>query len=83
MTFSKVCLNPHGGSVYLRGGQSAGIDQETFRVMWDQSAPGGEAEGCFLRVPQTEYDAEEFTGTKHPRGWMPDVCTTFNSSFTT
>ncbi|KAI0060748.1 D-aspartate oxidase [Artomyces pyxidatus] len=31
------------------------IEKETFDVMWKLSTPGGEAEGCFLRVPQTEY----------------------------
>lgn len=25
--------------------------------MWEMSTPGGEAEGCFLRAPQTEYYA--------------------------
>ena len=23
--------------------------------MWEMSTPGSEAEGCFLRAPQTEY----------------------------
>ncbi|KAI0053121.1 D-amino-acid oxidase [Auriscalpium vulgare] len=31
------------------------LERETFDVMWELSAPGGEAEGCFLRAPQTEY----------------------------
>ncbi|KAI0251943.1 nucleotide-binding domain-containing protein [Lactifluus subvellereus] len=31
------------------------LERETFDTMWGMSAPGGEAEGCFLRAPQTEY----------------------------
>lgn len=30
------------------------IDKETFEEMWEMSAEGGEAEGCFLRMQQTE-----------------------------
>ncbi|TDL21987.1 nucleotide-binding domain-containing protein [Rickenella mellea] len=33
------------------------MDRETFRIMWDMS--GNEAEGCFLRIPQTEFYCEE------------------------
>ncbi|KAF8271887.1 D-amino-acid oxidase [Lactarius quietus] len=33
------------------------LERETFDIMWEMSAPGGEAEGCFLRAPQTEYNA--------------------------
>jgi D-amino-acid oxidase len=48
------------------------MDWETFKTMWELSAPGGPAEGCFLRLTQAEYypyekpkpDALEF---------MPDV----------
>lgn len=32
---------------------------DTFQVMWSMSAPGGRAEGCFLRLDQTEYYREE------------------------
>ena len=47
------------------------IDQDTFQVMWEMSAPGGEAEGCFLRLPQTDY----FYDGRNPHlEWMPDVC---------
>jgi D-aspartate oxidase len=31
------------------------LEKETFDIMWELSTPGGEAEGCFLRAPQTEY----------------------------
>ncbi|KAJ7143344.1 D-amino-acid oxidase [Mycena crocata] len=34
------------------------MDQETFRIMWELSAPGGPAEGCFLRIHEEEYFAE-------------------------
>ncbi|KAI0322962.1 D-aspartate oxidase [Amylostereum chailletii] len=30
------------------------MEKETFTTMWQLSEPGGEAEGCFLRAPQTE-----------------------------
>jgi len=33
------------------------LERETFDIMWEMSTPGGEAEGCFLRAPQTEYYA--------------------------
>ncbi|KAH9053180.1 nucleotide-binding domain-containing protein [Lactarius vividus] len=31
------------------------LERKTFDIMWEMSAPGGEAEGCFLRAPQTDY----------------------------
>ncbi|KAJ7669024.1 D-amino-acid oxidase [Mycena rosella] len=31
------------------------MDQETFKTMWELSAPGGPAEGCFLRIHEEEY----------------------------
>jgi hypothetical protein len=31
------------------------IDHKTFLEFWRLSAPGGDAEHCFLRIPQTEY----------------------------
>jgi hypothetical protein len=31
------------------------LDRATFKTMWDLSAPGGAAEGCFMRVLQTQY----------------------------
>lgn len=40
--------------------------------MWELSAPGGAAEHCFLRLPQTEYYNEQFEDP-HPLNWMPDV----------
>ncbi|KAJ3546374.1 hypothetical protein NM688_g5521 [Phlebia brevispora] len=45
------------------------IDEETFKVMWELSVPGGEAEGCFLRIPQTDYF---YDGRDVHLGWMPD-----------
>jgi len=50
----------------------AEMDQETFKTMWELSAPGGTAEGCFLRIPQTEYYCEEIA-KPHPLDLMPDV----------
>ncbi|CAK5272218.1 unnamed protein product [Mycena citricolor] len=34
------------------------MDQDTFKVMWELSAPGGPAEGCFLRIREQEYFSE-------------------------
>ena len=46
------------------------IDKETFDVMWQLSAPGGEAEHCFMRVSQTDYLLD---GRDECLDWMPDV----------
>ena len=59
-----------GKSRELRFRVATEIDQETFKVMWELSAPGGEAEGCFLRVPQTDYF---YDGRDTHLDWMPDV----------
>ena len=48
----------------------AELDRETFEVMWEMSAPGGEAEGCFLRISQTDYF---YDGRDVHLDWMPDV----------
>lgn len=45
------------------------IDEETFDVMWDLSAPGGDAEGCFLRIKETDYF---YDGRTTFLSWMPD-----------
>lgn len=52
--------------------RSQEMDQETFKAMWELSKPGGLAEGCFLRLPQTEYYGEQYD-EPHPLSWMPDV----------
>ncbi|KAF8156859.1 D-aspartate oxidase [Crassisporium funariophilum] len=31
------------------------LEEKTFDIMWDLSAPGSDAEESFLRIPQTEY----------------------------
>jgi len=48
------------------------MDQETFKVMWELSAPDGGAEGCFLRIPQTEYYCKGCAKPDHLE-FMPDV----------
>ncbi|GJE86501.1 D-amino-acid oxidase [Phanerochaete sordida] len=54
------------------------IDEETFKVMWEMSAPGGEAEGCFLRLQQTDY----FYDGRNPHlEWMPDYAELSPDSF--
>ncbi|KAF8970431.1 D-amino-acid oxidase [Flammula alnicola] len=42
------------------------IDIETFNTMWDLSSPNGPAEGCFMRVPQSEFyrDASNYDTLK-------------------
>lgn len=54
----------------VRSSRPAALDQETFNVMWDLSAPGGEAEECFLRLPQIDYF---YDGRDVHLDWMPDV----------
>jgi D-amino-acid oxidase len=51
---------------------SAELDKDTFKVLWDMSAPGSGAEGCFLRLDQTEYYREQYT-QPDPLETMPDV----------
>ncbi|TFK49360.1 D-amino-acid oxidase [Heliocybe sulcata] len=47
------------------------VDKETFKVMWEMSAPEGGAEGCFLRERQTEYYCDK-QDEPHPLAHMPD-----------
>ncbi|KAJ7615036.1 D-amino-acid oxidase [Mycena polygramma] len=47
------------------------MDQETFKTMWELSAPGGPAEGCFLRIQEEEYFAEP-NATPEVLRVMPD-----------
>jgi hypothetical protein len=48
------------------------MDQETFKVMWDLSAPQGGAEGCFLRICQTECFSKKME-KPNVLETMPDV----------
>lgn len=50
----------------------AELDMDTFKVMWNLSAPGGGAEGCFMRLDQKEYYRAEYT-QPNPLEVMPDV----------
>jgi len=57
------------------------LDQATFKTMWDLSAPGGAAEGCFMRVLQTEYYKGSVPmPTPSPFTVMPDFQTLPESS---
>ncbi|KAH9062857.1 nucleotide-binding domain-containing protein [Lactarius vividus] len=47
-----VLSNAGAGDLRLQN-----LERKTFDIMWEMSAPGGEAEGCFLRAPQTDYYA--------------------------
>lgn len=48
------------------------IDRETFKTMWEMSAPGGPAEGCFLRITEEELYCQE-RAQPNPLEVMPDV----------
>lgn len=48
------------------------MDRETFKKMWEMSAPGSETEHLFLRLPQVEFYAEERVG-ENCLEVMPDV----------
>ena len=54
---------------------TAGIemDRETFVTMWSMSGVGTDAEHCFLRIPQTEYYAEEHVSKGNGLEVMPGV----------
>jgi hypothetical protein len=55
------------------------MDRETFDIMWKMSSPGGEAEGCFMRVKGFMYLPEKHDESKpHPLSWMPEVGTSFS-----
>ncbi|KAJ6611007.1 D-amino-acid oxidase [Mycena sp. CBHHK59/15] len=47
------------------------MDQDTFKTMWELSAPGGPAEGCFLRIQENEFFAEPVV-TPEVLSVMPD-----------
>lgn len=46
------------------------MDRETFDTMWTMSE-AGETEGCFLRLPQVEYYADD--RVTDSLSWMPEV----------
>ncbi|PCH44726.1 D-amino-acid oxidase [Wolfiporia cocos MD-104 SS10] len=69
---AKYCSNWAGGHHVSHAGgdpRMQKIDSDTFKVMWELSAPGGEAEGCFLRIHETEYF---YDGRNAHLDWMPD-----------
>ncbi|KAF9259599.1 nucleotide-binding domain-containing protein [Marasmius fiardii PR-910] len=47
------------------------IDQDTFKVFWKLSAPGGPAEHCFMRVHQSEFQTNAMEG-EDSLSWYPD-----------
>ncbi|KDQ10522.1 hypothetical protein BOTBODRAFT_36218 [Botryobasidium botryosum FD-172 SS1] len=48
-----------------------GIERETFKVFWEMSEPGSDAEECFFRIPQLQYHGLELVG-ESPLEFMPD-----------
>ncbi|RXW22223.1 hypothetical protein EST38_g3627 [Candolleomyces aberdarensis] len=49
----------------------AELEVDTFKVLWDLSAPGSDAEGCFLRIHEEEYFYDDSIPIK-PFENMPD-----------
>ncbi|KAL0576848.1 hypothetical protein V5O48_005145 [Marasmius crinis-equi] len=47
------------------------IDQDTFKVFWELSKPGGAAEHCFMRVHQAEF-YHDIPDGEHHLSWYPD-----------
>lgn len=48
------------------------MDRETFKIMWEMSAPGTETEHLFLRQPQTEFYVKEEKIRNYNLNVMPD-----------
>ncbi|KAJ7218306.1 D-amino-acid oxidase [Mycena rebaudengoi] len=61
----------HHTSTAEPGSRQQKMDQETFRTMWELSAPGSSAEDCFLRIHEEEYFAEP-TAAPECLKWMPE-----------
>ncbi|KAF8191151.1 D-amino-acid oxidase [Pholiota molesta] len=55
INYTSQWAGAHFVSVSPAGTEQADIDHKTFLEFWRLSAPGGDAEHCFLRIPQTEY----------------------------
>ena len=70
-----ICVIP-----YLTLISSLDVEYPTFLEMWKLSEPGGEAEHCFMRVPQTEY-FDSLHSTPSPMDRMPAAsdCTDFGT----
>ena len=58
----------------------AELEVDTFKVLWDLSAPGSDAEGCLLRIHEEEYFADDSIPIK-PFENMPDVRFLFRYPF--
>jgi len=61
---------------YAANDAKAEMEKETFNMFWDMSTPGNEAEGCFMRITQTEYYEGAFPletndGGPHPMEALP------------
>lgn len=59
-------------SLLLRFTNTIEMDQDTFDIMWEMSKPGGEAEGCFFRIPHTDHFTVDVKDHNPTRG-LPDV----------
>ncbi|TFK41512.1 D-amino-acid oxidase [Crucibulum laeve] len=53
--YTSLWAGAHHVSVARTDLRQREMDIETFNTMWELSASGGDAEGCFMRLPQTEY----------------------------
>ncbi|RDX54806.1 D-amino-acid oxidase [Lentinus brumalis] len=69
ITYTSLWAGAHHVSHAGRDEKQMAIDKETFDVMWELSAPGGQAEHCFMRISQTDYLLD---GRDEGLDWMPD-----------
>ncbi|KAI0360425.1 D-amino-acid oxidase [Trametes cingulata] len=67
--YTSIWAGAHHVSHAAQDEAQMAIDRETFDVMWELSAPGGGAEHCFYRIPQTDYMLD---GRDEGLDWMPD-----------
>ncbi|KAI0777177.1 D-amino-acid oxidase [Trametes elegans] len=67
--YTSIWAGAHHVSHAADDAKQMAIDRETFDAMWELSAPGGAAEHCFFRIPQTDYLAD---GRNECLDWMPD-----------
>ncbi|OJT12710.1 D-amino-acid oxidase [Trametes pubescens] len=67
--YTSIWAGAHHVSHACDDARQMAIDRETFDVMWELSAPGGDAEHCFFRIPQTDY---LFDGRDECLDWMPN-----------
>ncbi|KAH8817601.1 D-amino-acid oxidase [Flagelloscypha sp. PMI_526] len=66
ITYTSQWAGAHHVSLSGKDVRQQKMDKVTFDKFWELSAPGGLAENCFLRLPQTEYYMEERSDPHFP-----------------